>query len=137
MSPSATEREITKAYRELASRYHPDKHQDNELKDLAEEKLAKLNSAYEILKDPARRAAYDANRGTGAAVHGPQAYGTQNTVGPFPYFKLVIVLAFAAGVLFAFRFVRSPRVGAIAGAIVALAWFGPRVVRFCKSRRSR
>ena len=60
MPHTASQSEIKKAYRTLAARYHPDKHKDNELEDLAREKLAQLNEAYETLKDPRKRADYDA-----------------------------------------------------------------------------
>jgi hypothetical protein len=56
---NATSDEIKNAYRELVAKYHPDRHQDNPLEDLAVAKLAEINRAYEILSDPERRAAYD------------------------------------------------------------------------------
>ena len=57
---SASQAEIKAAYLALVGKYHPDRHQDNPLADLATERLAELNQAYELLSDPARRAAYDA-----------------------------------------------------------------------------
>jgi curved DNA-binding protein CbpA len=60
---SATPTEIRVAYQALVSKYHPDRHQGNPLEDLASARLAELNRAYEILSDPARRAAYDAGAG--------------------------------------------------------------------------
>jgi DnaJ-domain-containing protein 1 len=63
VTPAATAADIRTAYRELAARYHPDKHDGNPLEDLATEKLARLNRAYEVLGDPARRAVYDAQIG--------------------------------------------------------------------------
>lgn len=41
--------EIKAAYREQVKKYHPDKHQDNPLHDLAEEKLQEINEAYDYL----------------------------------------------------------------------------------------
>ena len=49
LKPGASEEEIKAAYRELVKKYHPDKHQDNPLNDLAEEKLREVNEAYETL----------------------------------------------------------------------------------------
>lgn len=46
---SSTKEEITRAYRKLAARYHPDKHQGNPLADLAEEKFKQINEAYHAL----------------------------------------------------------------------------------------
>lgn len=46
---TATPEEIKKAYRELVKQYHPDRYENNPLKDLAEEKLREINEAYDIL----------------------------------------------------------------------------------------
>lgn len=40
---------MKQAYRELVKKYHPDKYNDNPLKDLAEEKMREINEAYEYL----------------------------------------------------------------------------------------
>ncbi len=45
----ATKEEIKAAYREQVKKYHPDRHQDNPLYELAEEKLQEINEAYETL----------------------------------------------------------------------------------------
>lgn len=45
----ASQDEIKAAYREQVKKYHPDKHQDNPLYELAEEKLQEINEAYEYL----------------------------------------------------------------------------------------
>src|SRR6476646_6690191 len=48
--------DIKKAYRKLAMQYHPDR--NNGSKD-AEEKFKEITEAYDILRDPQKRAAYD------------------------------------------------------------------------------
>jgi len=53
---SAEEREIKKAYKRLAMKFHPDRNQGD--KD-AEEKFREIKEAYEILTDDQKRAAYD------------------------------------------------------------------------------
>lgn len=45
----ASQEEIKAAYREQVKKYHPDRHTDNPLQDLAEEKLQEINEAYEYL----------------------------------------------------------------------------------------
>jgi curved DNA-binding protein len=51
----ATQDEIKRAYRKLARKYHPDVSKEAE----AENKFKELGEAYEVLKDPEKRAAYD------------------------------------------------------------------------------
>lgn len=52
VKPTATDVEIKKAYYKMASKYHPDKvaHLGDEIKKAAEEKLQKLNVAYDEIK---------------------------------------------------------------------------------------
>jgi molecular chaperone DnaJ len=53
---SAGEQDLKSAFRRLAKECHPDRHPGD--KD-AEKKFKELNEAYEVLKDPQKRAAYD------------------------------------------------------------------------------
>src|SRR5690349_7755916 len=52
----ASDDDIKKAYRRLAMQYHPDR--NNGAKD-AEEKFKEITEAYDVLRDPQKRAAYD------------------------------------------------------------------------------
>ena len=49
-----------KAYKTLVKKYHPDLQQD-ENKNKYEEKIKKINEAYDILSDPEKRKKYDLN----------------------------------------------------------------------------
>lgn len=69
VSPVATSDEIRDAYRRLARQHHPDRGG----RDVAP--MAAINEAYRVLRDPARRAVYDAGRRPGSAV-GPTARPT-------------------------------------------------------------
>ena len=51
----ASQEEITKAYRKLARKYHPDVTKEKD----AEEKFRQVNEANEVLGDPEKRAKYD------------------------------------------------------------------------------
>lgn len=55
VTPGATPEEIQRAYRALARRYHPDR---NPLP-AAATLMATINTAYEVLGEPLKRAAYD------------------------------------------------------------------------------
>ena len=61
IEPSAGEAEIKTAYRRLARKYHPDVSKEAG----AEEKFKGVNEAYEALRDPAKRKAYDQLRTRG------------------------------------------------------------------------
>lgn len=54
----ASEDDIRKAYRNLAKKWHPDRHQGAE-KDKAEARFKEINEAYDVLSDSDKRAKYD------------------------------------------------------------------------------
>src|SRR3982074_3633602 len=51
----ATEAQIKQAYRKLARKYHPDVSKEKD----AEARFKEVGEAYEVLKSPEKRAAYD------------------------------------------------------------------------------
>ena len=61
VEPSAGDAEIKTAYRRLARKFHPDVSREAG----AEEKFKAVNEAYEALRDPAKRKAYDQLRAGG------------------------------------------------------------------------
>ena len=54
----ASQEEIKNAYRELCKKYHPDRYEDNPLKDLAEEKMREINEAYDCLMNNRNQSNY-------------------------------------------------------------------------------
>jgi molecular chaperone DnaJ len=54
VSPDASLLEIKRAYRRLARLHHPDLH-----KEALDDHIKRLNTAYEVLRDPHKRAEYD------------------------------------------------------------------------------
>lgn len=75
VKPEASEAEIKSAYRKLARKYHPDVSKESG----AEDKFKAANEAYEALRDPAKRRAYDDLRARGyrpgQEFHPPPDYG--------------------------------------------------------------
>ncbi len=101
---SASAAEIRAAYRALVERYHPDRHQGNPLEDLASERMAEINQAYELLSDPVRRGAFDgggarvadgngARRGgTDGAPRGPTRAAARPRMNPLAKWGLALIL---------------------------------------------
>ncbi len=54
----ASKDEIKAAYRKLAKKYHPDMHENNDLKDLAQEKFVEVQNAYDQLMNDSSQNTY-------------------------------------------------------------------------------
>ena len=59
VEPAASEQKIREQYLSLVQAWHPDKFSEAQQKARAEEKIKEINIAYDVLKDPAKRAEYD------------------------------------------------------------------------------
>ena len=75
---NASEQDLKSAYRKLAKEFHPDRNAGDKT---AEQKFKDINEAYEALKDPQKRAAYDQfghaafDGGMGGRPGGPGGFG--------------------------------------------------------------
>ncbi len=76
VSPTATDDQIKDAYRKLARKYHPDKYTDSDMKDLAEEKMKEVNSAYEEIQKM---------RAGGGSGNGSYSSGGSSSYGSYNY----------------------------------------------------
>ena len=66
VSPSASDDEIKKAYRELSRKYHPDANINNPLADLAAEKFKEVQEAYDtIMRERTSGSGYSYGYGSG------------------------------------------------------------------------
>ncbi|MFO7636000.1 MAG: DnaJ domain-containing protein [Clostridia bacterium] len=63
---NAADEDVKRAYKDLVRKYHPDRYADNPLKDLADEKLREINSAYDQVMNM---------RKTGGSTETQSAYG--------------------------------------------------------------
>ena len=77
VSSEASDKEITKAYRKLARKHHPDSSAGDE------ERFKQISAAYDVIGDSEKRAAYDEARRLGPAGFGPQMGGFASGPGGF------------------------------------------------------
>ena len=75
VSPDASDEEITKAYRKLAKKYHPDLNPGDEE---AAKHMAEVNEAYEKIKNPAQNSG---PYSSGSSGYGAGGTGTQSGFG--------------------------------------------------------
>ena len=73
LTPSATDKEITRAYRKLAKEHHPDTNKGSE------DKFKEISVAYDVLGDAPKRKEYDSVRKMGPSAAG---FGGQQRGGP-------------------------------------------------------
>ena len=83
----ATKEVIDAAYRKLATKYHPDVNTSLD----AASRMKQLNEAYEVLSDPARRAAYDRSRGIASAEGAPSVRSWRRVIVTIGLVLLIII----------------------------------------------
>lgn len=80
VSPDASEEEVTRAYRALAKKYHPDLNPGDET---AAKKMAEVNAAYEQIKNGQGTSAQSGNGNTGP--YGSRPYANADPFGGFGF----------------------------------------------------
>src|SRR5215217_3514292 len=73
--PSASEKDITRAYRKLAKQFHPDANPGDQA---AEERFKEISAAHDVLGDADKRKEYDQVRemvASGVGPGGPGGFG--------------------------------------------------------------
>jgi molecular chaperone DnaJ len=75
IDPAASQAEIKQAYRRLAKQFHPDSNREIANND----RITRINAAYEILGDPQRRQSYDRELSFSRQMRSAGAYGGTNS----------------------------------------------------------
>lgn len=78
VSPSASDEEIKKAYRELAKKYHPDNYVGSPLADVAEQKMKEVNEAYDEINRMRQK-----GKGTGSTSGSTGGYYSNGSTSQF------------------------------------------------------
>jgi molecular chaperone DnaJ len=84
VSSDVTDKDLTKAYRKLARKFHPDANPDDPQ---AEDRFKAVSEAYDVLSDPVRRKEYDEVRrfGRAGAGFGPSGRSPGGPGGGFTF----------------------------------------------------
>lgn len=82
VAPTATSEEIKEAWLSRLTLYHPDRHPENS--DWFTRQAARLNEAYQTLKDPERRHAYDERRRRELLAREQSSLSAMRPVSPAP-----------------------------------------------------
>lgn len=83
VEPNVDQSAIRKAYLKLSLKWHPDKNPDNQ--EEAQQQFVKIGEAYEVLSDPAQRAAYDRDLANGFTFGGNQQHPTSGSTNSSSY----------------------------------------------------
>lgn len=84
VSPTATTKEIKKAYFKLCREFHPDKASNDKEEEVFTAKMFKINDAKEILLDEQKRKEYDENKKNGSGTNASEPGGAYERPKPPP-----------------------------------------------------
>jgi len=114
--PNAEKEVIDAAYRKLAAKYHPDVNRSPDTL----QKMKQINTAYEVLSDPVKRAAYDATRGVEPSPQAPPYAATWARYLSRVWRTLMILAGLATIAIVAVRL--GPRVALLLGGLCVVVW---------------
>lgn len=75
VSPTASDDEIKKAYRELTKKYHPDRYSGSPMEEMATDKMAEINAAYDEIMNIRRGKGSSSYGGSSSSYGGNSSYG--------------------------------------------------------------
>ena len=76
VSPNATDEEISKVYKQLAKKYHPDNYADSPLANVATEKMQEINEAYDQIRKQRRESGSGNKGGYNSYAYGSSSGGS-------------------------------------------------------------
>lgn len=119
VEPGAPDDEIKRMYHKLSKKYHPDANiSDPDLRKWSEARMKELNEAYDTLRDPARRAFYDRQRGYRRPQPTPPAASSPSPMSQLQRSVLFRSAAINALIFGLFGFLRGGIPFAISGAAI-------------------
>ncbi len=77
VTKDASEEEINIAYRKLVKQYHPDRYVGNPLADLAAQKIAEINEAYDFIMDEKKKKTSGGTNYSGTSYNNQQGANSQ------------------------------------------------------------
>lgn len=92
ISPSATDEEVKKAYREMAKKYHPDNYANTEFADVANEKMKSINEAYDTILRERAGASSGSASGQGSRSEDPRFHHIRTLIRSGRYTEADVLL---------------------------------------------
>lgn len=93
VSETATDEQVRSAYIKLVKKYHPDRYQDSDLKDLANDKLKQVNEAYDTITNMRKNGSASQNTYSGSGFGGYSAAAPALPPAVIPEITAVVIPA--------------------------------------------
>lgn len=93
VSETATDEQVRSAYIKLVKKYHPDRYQDSDLKDLANDKLKQVNEAYDTITNMQQNGIRSQNTYSGSGFGGYSGSSSRTSSAVIPEITAVVIPA--------------------------------------------